>query len=99
MSPESPEDEIPTLTDVVDVEASTLSDEAFEELHAELTARVLALADELLQAAGREVQTILFEHVSEQLRERLPDLIDEALRARFPPAVSVPPETQEETQD
>jgi hypothetical protein len=95
MSPESHDDDIPTLTEVVAVEMPALSDEAFEELHAELTARVLALADELLQAAGREVQGILFEHVSERLRERLPDLIDEALRARFSPAEPVPPETQE----
>jgi hypothetical protein len=95
MSPESHDDDIPTLTEVVAVDMPALSDEAFEELHAELTARVLALADELLQAAGREVQTLLFEHVSERLRERLPDLIDETLRARFSPAESVPPETQE----
>ena len=82
MSPEH-EDDIPTLTDVVDLEPQEVSEETIAALHAELTARVLELAEELLQDARRDMEVILFERVRDRLRDQLPDLIDAALRERL----------------
>lgn len=85
MTPRRPrhgDDAIPTLTDVVELGVAALSPEARAALQADITARVLKVAEELLQEAGREVQAVLLERVSERLRARLPELIEAALRER-----------------
>jgi hypothetical protein len=84
MSPER-DDDIPTLTDVVDLEPQEVSEETIAALHSELTARVLELAEELVQDARRDMEVILFERVRDRLRDQLPDLIDAALRERLAP--------------
>jgi hypothetical protein len=75
-------DAIPTLTDVVGSDRGPLSVEERKAVQAEITARVLKLAEQLLREASREVEMVLFESVCERLRARLPELIDAVLRER-----------------
>lgn len=85
MTPKRPrhdEDAIPTLTDVVDLGPAALSPEVRAALQADITARVLRVAEELLHEASQEVQSVLLERVCDRLRARLPELIDAALRER-----------------
>lgn len=74
------DDDIPTLTDVVELDSPGLTAEELAAVQAEITARVLELADELLREASGEVEAILFERVSDRLRALLPELIDTVLR-------------------
>lgn len=74
------DDAIPTLTDVVELDSPGLTAEELAALQAEITTRVLELADELLQETSREVEALLFERVSDRLRALLPELIDTVLR-------------------
>jgi hypothetical protein len=75
------DDQIPTLTDVVELESTPgLSPEQLAQLQAELTARVSRLAEELMHAASREVEAVLFERVFDRLRARLPELVDQVLK-------------------
>lgn len=76
------DDAIPTLTDVVELGATAMSPEERAALQADIAARVLRLAEELLQEAGQEIEAVLFERVCDRLRARLPDIIDAALRER-----------------
>jgi len=95
---------IPILTDVVELRASSGSTGVFaaateeqaresgihsaEELsalQAELVARTLNLTDELLNAAAREIEGVLFERVLDRLRSALPDIIAQALREHLNP--------------
>jgi hypothetical protein len=76
-------DRIPTLTDIVETNESTLPAETLDALQAELSVRVLNLAEELLHSASREIEAILLERVCDTLRAQLPELIDEALRERL----------------
>ncbi len=86
MNTESPDDEevvIPTLTNVITPGAAPPPEATIAAVQAELTARSLKLAEELLHNAAREMEALLFERVCDQLRARLPELIDETLRARL----------------
>ncbi len=76
------DDVIPTLTDVVRLDASAMSPDERAALQADITARVLSLAEELLNEASQEIEAVLFERVCDRLRARLPELIDAALRER-----------------
>lgn len=80
MTPRNP---IPTLTDVVPDQAGVrLSPEALADLHAELTARVQRLTEELIHNASREMEALLQERVCDALRAQLPDLLEQVLRDR-----------------
>lgn len=87
MTPERDED-IPTLTDVVSLEPRGIAPETLAALHADLTAAVIKLAEELLHAASREMEAVMFERVCDRLRARLPEIVDRALKERLgePPA-------------
>ncbi|HJS22593.1 MAG TPA: hypothetical protein VJ764_08030 [Steroidobacteraceae bacterium] len=78
----SHDDAIPTLTEVVDLGGPTLSAEELAALEADITERVMRVAEELLREAGQQIEEMLFERVCDRLRARLPELIDSALRAR-----------------
>jgi hypothetical protein len=78
----SRDDAIPTLTDVVDLGGPSLSPEERAALRADLTERVMRVAEDLLREASQQIEETLFERVCDRLRARLPDLIDAALRAR-----------------
>ncbi|MCI0434252.1 MAG: hypothetical protein L0271_11540 [Gemmatimonadetes bacterium] len=85
MSPDRPQpdhDAIPTLTDVVELDRPALTREERAALQADITARVLRLAQELLHEASEEIEAALFERVCDRLRARLPELIEAALRDR-----------------
>jgi hypothetical protein len=80
--PPRPDDAIPTLTDVVELDTEA-SAAAFEELRTELAERVMALTEELVRDAARELEDELVARIAERLREELPTLIDAALRDRI----------------
>ncbi|MCH7508498.1 MAG: hypothetical protein IIB68_01470 [Proteobacteria bacterium] len=84
-------DPIPVLTDVVNGDAETGADSAvaaqpafdenrLAELQTELASRSFELTDRLLHSAFQEMETSLFEQVSNRLRNELPELIDQILR-------------------
>ncbi len=78
------DDQIPTLTDVVEMEsAATLTPEQLAQVQAELTARVARLTEELMHEAVRDVEALLFERVLDRLRARLPELVDQVLKDRL----------------
>jgi hypothetical protein len=82
MSPERDE-EIPTLTEVVSLEPRGIAPEVMAALHADLTAAVTRLTEELLHAASREMEGVLFERVCDRLRDRLPEIVDRVLKERL----------------
>jgi hypothetical protein len=81
----SNEDRIPTLTDVVALEESVepLTEEELEELQADISARVLRLAEDLVHSAAREVEDVIFSRIFDQLRMQLPGIIDQVLKDRL----------------
>jgi hypothetical protein len=81
----SNEDRIPTLTDVVALEESVepLTVEELEELQADISARVLRLAEDLVHSATREMEDVLFSRIFDQLRMQLPGIIEQVLKDRL----------------
>ena len=72
--------EIPILTDAVDE-----GDRAFgffdsKAVHAAVVTDTLKLADSLLHQAVKDIEATVFECVFDQLRARLPELVDRVLR-------------------
>jgi hypothetical protein len=49
-------------------------------LQAALVSRTMNLTDELLHAAAREIEAVMFERVIDRLRAALPELVAAALR-------------------
>ncbi len=62
-----------------------LSDEDVAALQAVLVNRTLKLTDELLHAAARDIEAVMFERVIDRLRAALPDLVAAALREHLAP--------------
>jgi hypothetical protein len=62
-----------------------LSDEDVAALQAMLVSRTLKLTDELLHAAARDIEAVMFERVIDRLRAALPDLVAAALREQLAP--------------
>jgi len=78
------EEAIPTLTDVVAFDRrGVLSPRALADLQAELSARVQRLVEELVHSASREVEAVLMERICDQLRQHLPELLDQVIRDRL----------------
>jgi len=57
-----------------------LSEEDIAALQAALVSRTMNLTDELLHAAAREIEAVMFERVVDRLRAALPELVATALR-------------------
>ena len=57
-----------------------LSEDDISELQAVLVSRTMNLTDELLHAAAREIEAVMFERVIDRLRAALPELVATALR-------------------
>ncbi len=57
-----------------------LSDDDIAALQAALVSRMMNLTDELLHAAAREIEAVMFERVIDRLRAALPELVAAALR-------------------
>ena len=59
---------------------SLLSPEDIAALQATLVSRTMNLTDELLHAAARDIEAVMFERVIDRLRAALPELVAAALR-------------------
>jgi len=83
------DDDIPILSDVVDLPpeepTSPLDQNRLAELHAELATRTQDLADELIHTAFQQFEATIFEHVSNRLRTDLPELIENILKDYLSP--------------
>jgi len=64
---------------------SLLSEEDLAALQALIVSRTLNLTDELLHAAAREIEAVMFERVIDRLRAALPELVAAALREQLAP--------------
>ena len=69
---------VPVLHDIVETEASREAD--MFALQAELTSLTRELTDRLLHTALQEMESALFERVSDELRDELPRLIERVLK-------------------
>ena len=97
-------DELPILTDVVELHATgsfrrpeliedaadpygsgLLSEDDVSALQTALVSRMMNLTDELLHAAAREIEAVMFERVIDRLRAALPELVAAALREHLAP--------------
>jgi hypothetical protein len=65
--------------------AGLLSEEDLASLQALLVSRTLNLTDELLHAAARDIEAVMFERVIDRLRAALPELVAAALREQLVP--------------
>jgi len=61
------------------------STEELAALQADLVTRALNLTDELLHAAAREMEGVMFERVLDRLRAALPEIVALALREHLEP--------------
>ena len=62
-----------------------LSEDDVAALQSLLVSRTLNLTDELLHAAAREIEAVMFERVIDRLRGALPELVAAALREQLAP--------------
>lgn len=60
--------------------AGLLTPEDIAALQATLVSRMMNLTDELLHAAARDIEAVMFERVIDRLRAALPELVAAALR-------------------
>lgn len=65
--------------------AGLLSEEELAALQALIVSRTLNLTDELLHAAARDIEAVMFERVIDRLRAALPELVAAALREQLAP--------------
>ena len=65
--------------------AGLLSEDDVAALQSLLVSRTLNLTDELLHAAAREIEALMFERVIDRLRAALPELVAAALREQLAP--------------
>ncbi len=76
---------IPVLSEVVSLRkaAPAFGAERIAALQSEIVSQTLKIAEELLHAAAREMEATLLERVADQLRARLPDIVDRVLKERL----------------
>jgi len=65
--------------------AGLISEEELAALQALIVSRTLNLTDELLHAAARDIEAVMFERVIDRLRAALPELVAAALREQLAP--------------
>ncbi|HEY5624713.1 MAG TPA: hypothetical protein VIV14_13205 [Gammaproteobacteria bacterium] len=82
-------DEIPVLTEIVELESDTEAagdesiaseEELIAELQTKLSVGAFTLTEQLLHSAISEMEATLFEQVLNRLRQELPELLDSVLR-------------------
>ena len=71
--------DIPILTDEVDEHGGRYTRIDAKAVHAAVVTETLQLADTLLNQAAKEIEATLFQRVFDELRARLPELVDRAL--------------------
>ncbi|MGH8264717.1 MAG: hypothetical protein ACRET4_14665 [Steroidobacteraceae bacterium] len=76
---------IPVLSEVVSLRRPTahLAPDKIAALQTELVAQTLKTAEELLHAAARDIEATLLERVADQLRARLPEIVDRVLKEQL----------------
>lgn len=76
---------IPVLSEVVSLRkpAGAIGAERIAALQSEIVSQTLKTAEELLHAAAREMEATLLERVADQLRARLPEIVDRVLKERL----------------
>jgi hypothetical protein len=76
---------IPVLSEVVSLRkpAPAIGAERIAALQSEIVSQTLKTAEELLHAAAREIEATLLERVADQLRARLPEIVDRVLKERL----------------
>ena len=76
---------IPVLSEVVSLRRpnANLGPEKIAALQTELVAQTLKTAEELLHAAARDIEATLLERVADQLRARLPEIVDRVLKEQL----------------
>jgi hypothetical protein len=72
--------EIPILTDAIDEGGGSYGVFDAKAVHAAILTETLKLTDSLLHQALKDIEATVFEQVFGQLRARLPELIDRALK-------------------
>lgn len=72
--------EIPILTDAIDEGGHAYGFFDAKAVHAAVVTETLKLADSLLHQAVKDIEATVFERVFDQLRARLPELVDRVLR-------------------
>jgi hypothetical protein len=77
--PYDPRD-LPILTDVVERDGPEYSSFDAKAVHAALVTESLELASSLLHQATKDIEAALFERLFDELRARLPELVDRVLR-------------------
>ena len=65
--------------------SALLTPEDIAALQATLVSRTMNLTDELLHAAARDIEAVMFERVIDRLRAALPELVAAALREHLAP--------------
>lgn len=80
--PPSSGNSIPVLSEVVSLRrpSASLGPERIAALQTELVAQTLKAAQELLHAAARDIEATLLERVADELRARLPEIVDRVLK-------------------
>ena len=83
-----PQDTIPVLTDIIEDDAHSAppmdrTSLFLDELEAHLTTAIHEQADELVHNACREMEALLLEQVSDQLRAQLPEMIAGIIEEHF----------------
>jgi hypothetical protein len=80
----TPDDDVPTLTDAVEMDGASPAPRAcsaaFPDLNTALVARIHDLAESLVHQSCRELEAVLLERIADRLKAELPDLIDRILR-------------------
>jgi len=79
------EEAIPTLTEIVELETPEIDPQLLEVLHTEISARVMRLAEELMREASRDLEAILLKRVCDQLRARVPEIVEDTVREYLGP--------------
>jgi hypothetical protein len=76
---------IPVLSEVVSLRrpGAALAPEKLAALQTELVAQTLKTAEELLHAAARDIEATLLERVADELRSRLPEIVDRVLKEQL----------------
>jgi hypothetical protein len=72
--------DIPVLTDAVDGTGPTYESFDPKAVHAAVVTETLNLTSSLLHQAVKDIEATVFERVFDQLRARLPELLDRVLR-------------------
>jgi len=85
--------DIPILTEAVEKDGVALALYDTKTVHAAVVSETLSLADSLLHRVAKDIEAALFERVFDELKAKLPELVDRVLREHV--TINTPPTAQE----